>query len=631
MNMKIKKVILKNFRIYKDETVIDLDNLTAFIGKNDIGKSTILDALDIFFNGKDAQVKLDKEDISKDSSNNDNDIVIGVVFEVYSQEQEGIVIDATVNTNLEEEFLLNRDNLLEIRKIFPKGDLKKAKTYIIANHPINENLKDLLTLKISDLKKRAEEIGVDLSDVNKSVASEIRKKIREHFGDEEIRLEEIEIPLDKEGAKQIWDQLKNYLPIYALFKSDRQNIDQDTEVQDPMKIAIKKLLGGENIRNKLEEIKNEVEREIIEIANDTIEKLKEMNPEIARELKPKIPEPKWENVFKGITISSDEDIPLNKRGSGVRRLILLNFFRAEAEKKKEERNVPDIVYAFEEPETSQHPDHQKKLIEAFLSLSERKDTQIILTTHSPGIANLLPVESLRFLYKDDDGKVVVEKGSDEVLEKIAKSLGVLPTVDKDRIEQLKLIVCVEGPTDVEFFKRLGKIVDNDLKIDFENDKRVVIIPLGGSTLKYWVDNHYLRKLGLPEIHIYDGDKEEYKRKAREINNRNDGSKGFFTNKREIENYVHPKIIKDIFRLNDRELMNLIDLTKPDWVKDWNMLDIPKKLINIYKNKGWSIQENLVKEKITTEGIEKMTLELFKELNAYDEIKEWFKAIKEVID
>jgi len=50
--MRIKRLILKNFRIFKETTIIDFDNLTAFIGKNDIGKSTILDALDIFFKEK---------------------------------------------------------------------------------------------------------------------------------------------------------------------------------------------------------------------------------------------------------------------------------------------------------------------------------------------------------------------------------------------------------------------------------------------------------------------------------------------------------------------------------------------------------------------------------------------------
>ncbi len=63
-------------------------------------------------------------------------------------------------------------------------------------------------------------------------------------------------------------------------------------MRSAIKIAIRKLLRGEEIRTKLKEIKNEVEKEIVKIANDTIEKLNEMNPEIAQELKPKIPEPK---------------------------------------------------------------------------------------------------------------------------------------------------------------------------------------------------------------------------------------------------------------------------------------------------------------------------------------------------
>ena len=49
--MKIKKLILKNFRAYQDIS-IDLDsNLNVIIGKNDVGKSTILEAMDIFLEG----------------------------------------------------------------------------------------------------------------------------------------------------------------------------------------------------------------------------------------------------------------------------------------------------------------------------------------------------------------------------------------------------------------------------------------------------------------------------------------------------------------------------------------------------------------------------------------------------
>ena len=39
--MKLKTLYLKNFRCYKETISIDFDDLTTFIGKNDIGKSTI--------------------------------------------------------------------------------------------------------------------------------------------------------------------------------------------------------------------------------------------------------------------------------------------------------------------------------------------------------------------------------------------------------------------------------------------------------------------------------------------------------------------------------------------------------------------------------------------------------------
>lgn len=53
-----------------------------------------------------------------------------------------------------------------------------------------------------------------------------------------------------------------------------------------------------------------------------------MDPAVANSLNPVIPTAdklKWADVFKAVSISGDEDIPINKRGSGVKRLVLLNF------------------------------------------------------------------------------------------------------------------------------------------------------------------------------------------------------------------------------------------------------------------------------------------------------------------
>ena len=50
--MILKRLKLKNFRGYTD-IVVDFDsNMNVIIGKNDVGKSTILEALEIFFNSE---------------------------------------------------------------------------------------------------------------------------------------------------------------------------------------------------------------------------------------------------------------------------------------------------------------------------------------------------------------------------------------------------------------------------------------------------------------------------------------------------------------------------------------------------------------------------------------------------
>ncbi|BAR96669.1 predicted ATP-dependent endonuclease, OLD family [Prevotella intermedia] len=66
-----------------------------------------------------------------------------------------------------------------------------------------------------------------------------------------------------------------------------------------------------------------------------------MNPDIAEGLEVKIPEVKdlkWAELFKSVSIEGNDGIAMNKRGSGVRRLILLNFFRAKAEEKASRDN-----------------------------------------------------------------------------------------------------------------------------------------------------------------------------------------------------------------------------------------------------------------------------------------------------
>jgi len=402
--MKINKIKIKNFRSYKDEVEIEIGDLTAFVGKNDIGKSTVLEALDIFFNDSKGVIKLDKDDINKQAlASGDTEIVISVCFEELPTT---IVIDSTNETTLSAEYLLNSNGQLEVIKKYPNAKVS-PNVFIKANHPTNEDCKDLLLKKNTDLQKLIKDKSIYCSDNTRNAVMRTAIWI---FHSTDLRLTETEIDITKgDTTKSIWEQLKNYLPLYSLFQSDRKNSDGDSEVQDPLKEAVRQILNDSGLKTKFLEIATEVEKKLKEVSDRTLEKLKEMNPEIAKSLNPVIPSAeslKWVDVFKNVSISGDDDIPINKRGSGVKRLILLNFFRAEAERRKTAEKIPSIIYAIEEPETSQHTEHQKKLISAFLTLAGTVNTQVIITTHSPVLVKELKFEHLRLIKATSSGKTI---------------------------------------------------------------------------------------------------------------------------------------------------------------------------------------------------------------------------------
>ena len=235
--MRLTKLKITNFRCYKDETVIDLDDLVVFVGKNDSGKSSIFDALNIFFEGKAAPDKDDACVYTDDAT-----VRIACVFDDVPLE---LVIDAQQPTDLASEHLLNGDGHLEIVKVY-NCKLAKPKcsgVYAHAAHPTADGYADLLSLTNAKLKQRAKSLGVDLTDVNQSVNTELRRAIWEHADD--LQYQEIEVELKAEAAKAIWDQLKKHLPVYAVFKSDRPSTDQDAKAQDQMKAAVKEAIKAQ--------------------------------------------------------------------------------------------------------------------------------------------------------------------------------------------------------------------------------------------------------------------------------------------------------------------------------------------------------------------------------------------------
>jgi len=598
---------------------VDLEDITALVGRNDAGKSSIMDALDIFLNDKTP----DGDDASKHGD--PKDLAIVCEFEGLPT---SLVLDSAASTTLENEHLLNERGNLEIEKIY-SGNLANPKLVSVsakALHPTAKSVDDLLQLKNKALKDRAKALGVDLTDVDQKVNPALRQAIRLHVAD--LDVVSTIVPLNEENGRDIWKSLSNYLPIFQLFKSDRQSTDQDPEAQDPLKMAVREAIKQKQA--ELDKLVAFVEAEVRSIADATLAKLKEMDPTLASELKPEFAKPRWESLFK-TSIVGDQGIPVNKRGSGVKRLILLNFFRAKAEMQAQERADSLVIYGIEEPETSQHPRNQRLLLRAFEDLSS--ESQVVITTHTPMLARALPDRCLRYIGIDDEAPRTITVGGRETNELFARSLGVLPD------NSVKLFIGVEGPNDIAFLMGMSRVLRGggvdvlDLE-QLELEGELIFFPLGGSTLALWTSR--LAHLGRPEFHLYDRDAEppelpRYHAQIEEINAR-DSCVARATNKRESESYLHGDAIRAAYRANG------LDIELPEVFADFD--DVPEITARTvyeaaYGPGAWagldlSIREkkaSKVKKVLNRQAVGHMTFPQLQAVDPAGEVISWFEDMR----
>lgn len=615
--MRLIEVKLTNFRGYAEETTITIDLLTVLIGKNDAGKSSILDALDIFFN----ESVIEKEDSCVRTAS--TDIQIACVFDDLPTT---LIIDEQYATSLQSEFLLREDGKLEIVKVYDcnatKGKL--AGVFAKARHPSTNGIDDLLSLKITELKTKAQQRGVDLTGVNQATKAQLRRAIWEQAGD--ITFSERDVSLKKESGKEAFDQIQLYMPVYALFKSDRASTDQDAEAQDPLKSAIKEAIRRREV--ELNGVIADIKQELEVVAARTVEKIREMNPDLASQLHPAVKNKNWDSLFN-VTLTGDDDIPINKRGSGTRRLVLLNFFRAKAEDVSRDKGA-GIIYAVEEPETSQHPNHQIMLLEAFEEMVEQGRCQVLVTTHTPTLARRVDRQSLRLVSRAN-GQPVIEYGSDDAtLTKITETLGVLADHD------VKVFLGVEGKHDISFLKHISSIlspVEADIPdlVSEEQQGKLVFVPLGGSSLELWVTR--LQGFNRPEFYLTDRDcpppqQPKYHQHIAAWTAR--GCTAWVTTHKELENYLHVSVITahapsyagtgagfDNVPLLFAEAVHSADPNAPAWAT-----------VSDEKKKD---KASAAKKRLNNECVRQMTPQLLTQVDPANDVRSWLREIGQALN
>ena len=613
--MILKKLKLKNFRGYKDFEVSFNDSINVIIGRNDIGKSTILDALAIFFQSD--KIKVDIADLCV--YHDEDDLVIGITccFDVGKGE---ILIDSTSYTNCADEYLLNEEGLLEIRKTWDcsSGSIGKSsqKDYIIAYYPAAYD-PPLVIEKIAALKQRYKALSPnpEYPKVDATVAHELRQAIYKMELSENPRFETTQIEIKKIDSKNIQDTLYKQFPTYLIFESDRSNTDKDSEIQDPMKAITKTVLA--TMEAQIEVIRREVTERVQAIGYQTIEKLKDMDKDIAQDLTPTVTMKPPESLFS-FELKSDNGIPLNKRGSGVRRLILLSYFRAEAEKSVTDDSDVQLIYAIEEPETGQHPNFQQMIFESLNTLSQKPTHQLIVTSHTPEIAKFVTPEQLILLRRNEENQVVAISDTSEKIKGVVEELGILPYAAP------KTVIFVEGENDLNFLMNLNQGIPELKSIVDLKAEDIPIIPLHGGNLTTWFNRDYFRKSSLTQIYITDSDVPKYVKLIDEITQVNDGRRfGWYTQRLEMENYIPMDMVESTFKLN---------LTK--YAEEWyHTQDVPQLLTNLWQGgPNDPVQkENAAKMILNGSITKKMTKADLERIDAWEEIESWFRKIRSITD
>lgn len=489
--MYIHSVRLTNFKSigdYPESEIILEPKVTAIIGKNESGKSNVLDGLSRINFLKANTAAFSAEVVNRSSaSGTENKYTITLKPNV-QESTEGICLDTLVEISKDQCTITGGFFDYYLQKVWPEFEAVVNFLDGINTNPMqlrDQELTNYRSYKQEFLQKESLDLYRRMSALEffHARVSKIPADHREAFG-------------ERLGcARDAWFAISCMLPVFFYRKADK-HLNTSYKLED----VEKELKGPAVAPNSLlydfvKLIGVPPEDFVTAVRSGTLPKQETLRRRINRLVNDKINIP-FHDFYQTETINLDlgfnagvvsfvvqsedgEALMLSERSNGLK-WYLETFIDAQANDIAER----SVVYLLDEPGTSLHVNAQRELLSLFQHLSE-KGNQVVYTTHSPYMLDLQTdgVHRIRAVVKNTEGFTYIYKtaydarispdSQQDTLAPIISAIG-MNLNDTFGPAKDKLNIVTEGMSDYIYLCTMAKV----LGIDTE---RYAILPSVGAS------------------------------------------------------------------------------------------------------------------------------------------------------
>lgn len=471
----VKLINYKSFGDYAENEIILEPRVTAIIGKNESGKSNVLDGLRrIGFTTRYSDAFGDEIVNRNCPSGNENRYLI-ILKPTDDEALKGISGDTVVEIHKNGYILQGSFLSYYLKEIYPD-----IKTLLEVLGPINANPFQLRDQDLTNYRAYYNELQTE-AEMNVPLKTAAMDFLNNRIGKIGTEKKEL-LHQSLETAQRKWQELIRILPVFFYRNRDKRlnasyrYEDIEKELKNPNSVPYSLLsdfvhaidvsnddfllASRSGTSSNQESMRRRINRIVNEKINANFNKFYQA-----------------ENIYLDLSFNSGkvsfavqsndgEALMLSERSDGLR-WYLETFIDAQA------YNFPErnVVYLLDEPGTSLHVNAQRELLNLFGHLAEQGN-QIVYTTHSPYLLNtqMDGVHRIRAVVKDTGGysriyktaydSRIAPESQQDTLAPIISALG-MNLQDTFGPAKDKINIVTEGMSDYIYLCTMAKIIGID--------------------------------------------------------------------------------------------------------------------------------------------------------------------------